>query len=313
MVERMRLLSKFEVCQLKGMSSEQLVQGGFCDVVRLFVKNEPHSKKKIEEGRLRLISSVSLVDNLVERILFSRQNSEEISQWENIPSKPGLGLDEDEQLQAIYKSVEKSLNARKLAESDVTGWDWSVQDWELERDAEARVRLSGAATNSTFARLVRNRMFCLSRKVFYLSDGRMFAQRYDGVMASGSYVTGSSNSRMRVMAAYDVGSPFAIAIGDDSLEDYVVDAEVKYARNGHPLKAYSLCKNGFEFCSHRFTSSTDAKPVNWSKSLYRLLSRVRNEEEINQFVHFLRKDRESLEISRWVAQRVGWGPIKLRK
>ena len=58
-------------CVCDEMPAEELVKAGLCDPIRVFVKNEPHSSKKLEEGRVRLIMSVSIVDQLVERVLCS--------------------------------------------------------------------------------------------------------------------------------------------------------------------------------------------------------------------------------------------------
>lgn len=43
-----------------------------CDPVRVFIKEEPASKNKRETGALRLISSVSIVDTVVHRLLFGK-------------------------------------------------------------------------------------------------------------------------------------------------------------------------------------------------------------------------------------------------
>lgn len=40
------------------------------DDIKVFVKQEPHSWEKISEGRFRLISAVSMVDTMVDRIVF---------------------------------------------------------------------------------------------------------------------------------------------------------------------------------------------------------------------------------------------------
>lgn len=309
-VERLRLLASVPSDRLERLSAEELVRGGFCDVVRLFVKNEPHSEEKLLKRRLRLISSVSLVDQLVERVLFTRQDQKEIAMWQIIPSKPGIGLDEDDQLVSIWSSVYPHLVVDDAAESDVSGWDWSVQGWELMLEARMRIALAGTQLDTIFHRLVQNRFICLKRSVLYLSDGRMFAQRYDGLMKSGSKITSSSNSRIRVWCAHQVGASWAIAMGDDCVEGVSKDAEIKYASLGHPLKSYKVCNNSFEFCSHVFRSSTLVYPVNWGKSLFRLLCKDYDESEFGQYEHFIRHHPDALDRSWWLFRRVGWGPLK---
>jgi len=126
------------------MTPQQLVKMGWCDPVRLFVKQEPHKLIKVITKRFRLISSVSIVDQLVERVLFGVQNRKEIDSWQLIPSKPGIGLT-DEMARSVYNNVKMASNRFKMYEADVSGWDWSVQLWELLADAEIRVRLSVGA------------------------------------------------------------------------------------------------------------------------------------------------------------------------
>jgi hypothetical protein len=295
--------------ELNNLSAEELVEGGFCDVVRLFVKNEPHSASKIEQGRFRLISSVSLVDQIVERLLFSRQNHKEIDNWTVIPSKPGIGLDLDEQTEAVWKHVRKLAGPATVASSDASGWDWSVQGWELEAEAEMRIALADT-TGGIFADLVRKRFRCLSLSVFYLSDGRMFAQTIPGVMKSGSYVTGSSNSRIRKLASDLVGAEWCISMGDDAVEAVVKDAVAKYEQLGHSIKGYDIDFT-FEFCSHIFTGGPVVIPTNWGKSLYRLLSKRYDPVEQDQYEQLLRYAPHLVERSRWLMRRVGWGPENL--
>lgn len=296
---------------LERMSAEELVRKGFCDVVRLFVKNEPHSEAKVRSRRFRLISSVSLVDQVVERVLFSIQNNHEIANWKTIPSKPGIGLDTDDQIAAIWNSVVGYLSKGQLAQSDVTGWDFAVKGWLLDAEAVMRVRLANCPIDSPFGVAVRARYVCMKRKVFYLSDGRMLAQRVDGIQPSGSYTTGSSNSRERVLVSRIVGASWAIAMGDDCLEKFLSHASERYAAIGFPLKDYRLCVDKFEFCSHEFVDEVTAIPVNWGKTLFRLLSKRYDADELSQFEHVVRAHPDALNKLWWVANRVGWGPENL--
>jgi len=309
-IERLKLLASIDPEDLRELSSTELVQRGYCDPVRLFVKNEPHSSEKARAKRWRIISSVSIIDQLVERVLFRSQNQLEISLWDAIPSKPGLGLDTPEQIAQTWDYV-RDRSYLGVIESDVSGWDWSVQGWELEAEAEMRVRLtqfSDGRSGDVFSRLVRNRFRCIAFKVLYLSDGRMIAQKVAGVMPSGSYITGSSNSRIRVLAANLVGAPWAMAMGDDCVEGSSVDTKLRYSMLGHPLKDVKTRSQGFEFCSHHFVDRQTAIPVNWGKTLYRLFSRPYDELNFGQFEHVLRMAPEALARSLEVARRVRWGP-----
>lgn len=274
-VERLFLLSQMDEDSVSNFSPEKLVEMGLCDPVRLFVKQEPHPISKITEGRFRLISSVSIIDQIVERMLFGPQNSLEISEWTRVPSKPGMGLTLRWQQQALFDDLRFKHLKCPAAEADISGFDWTVQNWELWADVEMRIALGGFP--KVLARTARNRFRCFMASVFQLSDGRLLAQNYPGIMKSGSYCTSSTNSRIRCLMAELIGSPWCIAMGDDSIEGFVEHAQEKYARLGHKCKMYVVCKTDLDgsllesnFCSHvirRDKCFLDS----WAKTLFRHL------------------------------------------
>lgn len=290
-MNRLNLLCAFDLTTHPDASDPVwLVKNGFCDPVRLFVKNEPHTIEKIEEGRVRLISSVSYTDEVIERLLFETQNNREIDSWLECPSKPGLGLAKDEQARALHASLSKYLD--EAAESDVSGWDWCVKDWMLAVDAETRVRLARGA-GALYARLVHNRMWCLAHSVFSLSDGRLIAQMRPGIMKSGSYVTSSTNSRMRVALALLSGAKWAIAMGDDCIEQWHEGAAAAYAQWGIKVKVFQrVTERSFEFCSHKFTPGGLAVFLNMNKAVFRLLSHAPDSDRLAQFVEITRHSPE---------------------
>lgn len=263
---------------------KELVSGDFVDPVRIFVKNEPTKIQKIEEGRVRLIASVSIVDEIIERLLCSAQNEAEISSWQSIPSKPGMGVSLADQALAIRDSI-PSDNA---AEADVSGWDWSIPYWCFELEVRARIALARASPNSLFAKLLQRRIWCLTRSVFATSDGVLYEQLTPGVMKSGSYLTSSSNSRMRVALAMLVGAGWAIAMGDDSVEEFVPDAKEKYQQMGFKVKMYVKCtRSDFNFCSHHFVNGV-AKYANIGKASYKLYSHAPSPELVMDYLQNIR-------------------------
>ena len=257
-------------------SAEELVQRGFCDPVRIFVKTEPHPINKISEGRFRLISSVSLIDQIVERLIFGPQNTLEIAEWEHIPSKPGMGLALRRQQKSLFADLAFKHNLCPAAEADISGFDWTVQDWELWTDAEMRCALGGFP--EPLRRACKARFYCLMMSVFQLSNGTLISQRKPGVMKSGSYLTSSTNSRIRCLMAQLIGAPWCIAMGDDSVEGFVDGAPDKYAKLGHICKEYRPCEvddrgqlKSVGFCSHRVLRETGWLET-WPKTLFRHLS-----------------------------------------
>jgi hypothetical protein len=238
------------------------------DVVRLFIKNEPHKKSKIESGFLRLISNVSVVDELIDRLLFSSQNEIEVDSWLDIPSKPGIGFTDD-MMQSLSDEVFTHAASTDICEGDASSWDWTIQHWELEAEADMRVRLLRLPSTSNLARLIRNRIYCVSRSVYALSSGELFAQLDPGLMLSGWYCTSSSNSRLGRLACVLSGADWSIHMGDDFISDDVPLFKERFEKLGHILKLYKRVEGTFEFCSTNFPSFS---PVNVWKIFVKLLS-----------------------------------------
>lgn len=255
------------------MSPEDLVIRGLVDPIKVFIKQEPHKLAKVKAGKLRIISNVSIVDQLIERILCSKQNKVEIKRWRTCPSKPGMGL-HDEGLEEIFAEVMGAQKTYALAETDISGWDWNVKNWMLALDAKIRSRLYHAPPESALAVLLWFRGFAVARKVFCCSDGSLHSQEIPGIQASGSFNTSSTNSRMRVFLAWLIGCVWVIAMGDDDLEDVVDDARQKYADLGIVAKDYRVLSSPgwFNFCSTSFEGTPWGYPSNWLRIVYRYLS-----------------------------------------
>jgi len=274
------------------MTPEELVRYNVADVVKSFVKDEPHSNKKLAEKRYRIIASFSIVDQIIERLLCSRQNSQEIEEWETCPSKPGLGL-HDEGLRAIGKSIERLLSVNgEVMCTDVSGWDWSVQKWELDADAQARAKLAGESVDSLFGFLLRVNAHCVANSVYVDPLGSMWAQTHVGSQLSGRYNTSSSNSRMRVMMTMMArllmtGDPLVDgrigidAMGDDSVEVSVPGIEKVMEELGHSVKMVKFYNHleGVEFCSQVFNADGTAYPATPGKTVYRFCSRKPSDTE----------------------------------
>lgn len=247
-------------------TSLDLVEHGLCDPVRLFIKNEPHTKAKIEEGRLRLIMSVSLVDKIIEAFFSNHMNKSEIAHWYQLPFKPGMGFTLEDH-QRIYQRL-KSFGFENLASADVSGWDQSVKEWMLIWDVEFRLRAQQPIAGC-FERGFRNRAYVLANSVFQLSNGDLYSHP-PGIQCSGSNNTSSTNSHMRSMLARLVGSTHADSNGDDCIETIVDDAIQKYMYYGFRCKMYDKIETSFEFCSHMY-SEKGAYALNIIKETMNLL------------------------------------------
>lgn len=283
-VKRIEALMDTPYAEVQNMSVQELLEKGLMDPVRLFVKNEPHSQAKLAEGKYRLISSVSLVDEIVERVLNGGLNGVEIANWDRIWSKSGMGHDDDK-----MKILFASLEGHRLASTDMSNWDWGCSGLELGIDALLR----GEALKfpEPWRNALLNRARALAVSPLVLSNGHVYVPLMPGIQKSGSYNTSSSNSRIRVLCAFAIGASYCAAMGDDSVETPVDDAVAKYAQLGHKCKEYTVYPVGFEFCSHRH-ETWKGVPVNPGKSLHRLLHSTADEEKLNeafgQFAEHLR-------------------------
>lgn len=274
------------------IKAQEFVLKKLADPVRIFVKDEPHSLEKIETGRLRLVSSVSIVDEIIERLLCSEQNEREIENWENCPSKPGMGLSTDPQQVAVYNYVKPWLTGAKV--SDISGWDWSFKGWCFDFDYLCRIKLCQPnarhedpdSNYSLWMKLLHTRFEALKWTMFVTSHGKMFIQTKPGIMLSGSYLTASTNSRARIGVAHLLGATNAMAMGDDCLELTVLSAQgmiQSYSEYGFKVTDVDECEHTFEFCSHRFFPNY-AKPLNLWKGLFRLVSKAPSTSEYLQFL-----------------------------
>nr|WIL96153.1 putative RNA-dependent RNA polymerase P1-P2 fusion protein [Carrot enamovirus 1] len=272
------------------ISPEQAVSDGVVDPVRVFVKGEPHKLAKLAEGRYRLIASVSLVDQLVARMLFQEQNKCELSYYRSIPSQPGLGLSLDEQVEEFVSRLSKIAGApdvesfvsdyeRYCIPTDCSGFDWSVPMWLLEDDMVCRNQLT-SFLSPEMEKLRGVWLKCLTNSVFCLSDGTLLSQTLPGLQKSGSYNTSSSNSRMRVLMSLHAGASWCVAMGDDAVEAPNSNLS-KYAELGFKCEQ----ADKFDFCSHVFHTPQVAIPANVGKMLLGLLSGVSPESpaEIDRF------------------------------
>nr|UHS71561.1 MAG: putative RNA-dependent RNA polymerase [Barnaviridae sp.] len=271
-----------------------LVKHGYIDAMKLFIKNEPHKRSKLDDNRQRLIFSVSLIDNIINSLLANAQNKNDIAHHLLSASQAGMSFT-DEGISKFLNTIPEGA----IAESDVPAWDFNVKPWEFDLELEARADLNGGRDTAWY-HLLKVQYFCVLRKVFVLPDGRMYAQVIPGIMASGFNSTTATNSRIRALDHHLVAAslefpPWCKTMGDDSLERYHPSLPDKYATLiGKPLKQLKKVskQEGFEFCSKLFKDGV-AYPVSEIKQTFNLLNyRPRNkrdlEERFEQYKYELR-------------------------
>jgi len=256
-------------------SGWDLVSAGVCDPIYTFIKDEPHKLEKLKAGKYRIISGVSLVDNLVERLLYSTLNKVEIELHNYISFKPGMGL-HDEGQRDLYNAFQRCQSEDDIVSTDVSGWDWSVCMKLLLMDHRYRCLF---VRSRAWKKLSYVRNLCLQYKVFQLPSGEMYEQLVPGIQCSGSYNTSSTNSHMRFFLSFIVARSLGVTpktrgvqMGDDALEGYVEGMKQRYVDFGFTVKEVTrMATNVFEFCSTLWDNSEKGFPLSWTKTLFRFL------------------------------------------
>lgn len=159
-----------------------------CDPIRLFIKPEPHKRKKLDNGAYRLISSVSVIDQIIDQMCFSEMNDKMVENYHVIPSKVGWA--------PYCKGY--TMVPKHWVSIDKSAWDWSMQPWLFEIILEARKELCGNPDHCLFNEW--NRVAAARYKllfgnpVFVTSGGVLLRQLNPGVQKSGCVNTIYDNS-----------------------------------------------------------------------------------------------------------------------
>lgn len=290
--------------------ARKLVEGGYADPLKVFVKREPHPLEKIKTSRFRLICAFSLVSNIITRLLFTDMNEKERKAWG--PLRPSaLGMGSSDHHLSIMSLWWHLMGTEDIVSVDVSGWDWSVLGHELEMDATRRMVQLGCDDDMLLTVLIKGFYETIKYKVFQLSDGSLYYQDEPGILPSGWYCTTTSNTFMRILVAMMVGALKVVAMGDDAIETWVEDAQSKYLKFGKIVKMYRRCvEDGFvEFCSRKWSmepGDCKASLTSWPRSVYKLLSGEADEQKLYQVMHEMRYNPELKRVLE-VIRSTGWG------
>lgn len=282
-----------------------LIGSGYVDPVRVFAKNEPH--KATKPGRN--ISSVSLVDSLVERILYSSVLAAQVESWKETSITIGIDLDTPSETKEFYNRVTSTLTGGvKMVSDDVQGFEWHYDGVSESVFMHNMIKLNGEAPNqeSVFSCIAAGRSLCALQPLYVLSNGTVLATSSPNQL-SGRFVTTLANSVDRLdrrdrarlaicrtsfgeekaREAYDewTAKDRVFVNGDDALEDAFSGQEVfeaAYGSAGLKVTDYMEFTQGenFVYCSHVFTPS-GAYPENPAKLVAKFLMGSRNADQLS--------------------------------
>lgn len=233
------------------MSWDELVSMDLVDPIKVFVKNEPHPSEKIRQGRFRLIMAVSIVDQVVSRLLHGDINKAEIRAWTHVPCCPGIGFNTtefgDNKVDQFLSKREVLLRSGPIVSTDMSGFDWTCQ--AVDHFMVCALRADVYNLSTTWTEMASKQEYLLMRTPLVLSDGTfvMRNQSCMGIQLSGKYMTSAGNSAIRIALA--LGD--CIAMGDDGLESEIPGLKEYYLSQGMRVKTITTKSGGeFEFCSH---------------------------------------------------------------
>nr|QHD64767.1 RdRp [Plasmopara viticola lesion associated sobemo-like 1] len=243
------------------------------DNINVFIKQEPHKIDKIRDERFRLISAVSLVDTLIDRILFGWLGRRALNTVGKTPCLVGWTP-----LRGGWREMKAYYQNKPVICLDRSSWDWTVQEHVVDFWRQFVVALAPGAAD-WWVDMVNSRFDLLFRDArFEFSDGTVVQQPVTGIMKSGCYLTlllnSVSQSYLHYLAQARLGeSPRNCqphCVGDDTVQFSMKDP-LAYAKQLDLLGArVKGCKvqHWVEFCGFAFTNT--CFPVYWKKHLYKL-------------------------------------------
>lgn len=245
------------------------------DPLKVFVKQEPHKNSKLEVGRVRLIAAVSLVDTMVDRILFGELLRTAMKPRNMLTTPCVVGWTP---LRGGWRYLQSKYPEGSIS-IDRTAWDWTVQLWLVEAWKEFLFDIHVGAPN-WWQNMVSARLKCLFEEaVFRFSDGVAVKQKYPGIMKSGClltlYLNSVSQTILHILTSNRLGlDPYhnvPLCAGDDTIQlDFAEVEEYSATLNCFCITKEVVKTCGFsEFIGFLFNHSGFV-PAYWEKHLFNL-------------------------------------------
>lgn len=198
------------------------------DPVRLFIKREGHSRTKAMTRRWRLIWSVSLLDTIVDRLIYGPVATQFIATHSEHPAQPGRSFKHG----GLHRMLKENDNgSKRYCSHDASGYDFSVPKWLTDDVSELASRLCRNPSEE-WDKLRLARETAVGSGIIQFSNGTRIRQTKPCLQFSGRYTTILFNS-VGVVALKclhnllnglgPVQPKQAISMGDDTVFDYGKD------------------------------------------------------------------------------------------
>lgn len=263
------------VKEIVGLRFSRLLAGETVfDDIKVFVKQEAHKLKKLQEGRFRLISAVSLVDTFIDRILFGWIGRAMLNSIGHTPCLVGWSP-----VRGGWRMLSDRYRNRPVHCLDKEAWDWTVPAWLVDMWLDVILQLGMGAPQWWVDMVKRRFRILFEDAIFQFDDGTRVWQEVKGIQKSGCYLTIILNSLgqslLHYIAAIRCGIPPDInepdVIGDDTVQPAVRDLE-KYVSNledlGVRVKGAKV-QHFVEFAGFAYDGNT-CWPAYWQKHLFNM-------------------------------------------
>nr|UQB76114.1 RNA-dependent RNA polymerase [Flumine sobemo-like virus 37] len=202
-----------------------MVKMGAMDPVRIFIKKEPHTQKKMKSKMFRPIKHVGIVDNTALRVLFSCHINSTSDTFDPAASVSNSGMDflnvEHNRAFAArwFDCPETEINKP----SDVSKWDYSVNYPLLKSSQRSRecMVIRDSVTEAQFNRwchLGRIATQCMAKPVLVTPDGVFHCPEDPGRVLSGCLITKYGNDICRATLSEKAGATLNNVGGDDAMD-----------------------------------------------------------------------------------------------
>lgn len=268
---RIFLLSMFShVCA----TPEDFCSMGFADPSCVSIKHEV-----VKTGKNgRILNSSSIVDELIERLLYTSFMEQFKDHRFETYSAIGIGFTRrDADLMTMVVPLPS-------ATSDVPNWDASMSTVEALLNVQTKLHSYGDVP-SFWANVMHCHEMAMMNKAFILSDGLVLVQTTSGGQNTGRFMTSGDNTQGRARRSYavtlyaevvhqDVLDYNMICAGDDSDESPDPQRLDYYGELGFPLRDFEINEDHVSFCSHDWYPGRLPVGQRFHKALYNLILNV---------------------------------------
>jgi len=270
---------------------------GFSDLITPNEKDDAHPMRKVKEGRWRIFCCPTLIDQLVERVLFTDANNAVKYDYPHSGATIGIGFT-DEQTTEFCNNIKDNNDMNHVKYSDVKGWEISVGRDYIKITADSVNDNMINKENTKHANAIRTHALKITNPLYVVADKDIYylwKRGQPGGIISGSFVTTLYNTIARLDVSYTAGADEATAAGDDCIErvEKTLDQHREaYANLGYVLRDLVKSPPGqINFCSHtmkeveprKWKSTLDS----WDKLLFNTLSKKITPERFSGFVYEL--------------------------